>query len=72
MLPSTRAVILRGQLLTLGAMDAINYLFAGPAGAIGGLGLGVVDELPPVKAQFAAYAMGRGRPLPAAACFIDP
>jgi 2-octaprenylphenol hydroxylase len=59
------------NMLTLGAMDAINYLFAGPAGAIGGLGLGVVDKLPLVKAQFAAYAMGRGRSLPAAARLID-
>jgi len=59
-------------MLTLGAMDAINHLFAGPCGGIGGLGLGVVDKLPLVKARFAAYAMGRGRSLPAAARLIDP
>jgi len=60
------------NMLTLGAMDAINYLFAGPGGGIGGLGLGVVDKLPLVKALFAAYAMGRGRSLPAATRLIDP
>jgi 2-octaprenylphenol hydroxylase len=59
------------NMLTLGAMDAINRLFAGPAGGIGGLGLSVVDKLPLVKTRFAAYAMGHGRSLPAAARLID-
>jgi 2-octaprenylphenol hydroxylase len=55
------------NMLTVGAMDAINRLFWGPIGGIGGLGLGAVDKLPLVKARFAEYAMGRGRSLPAAA-----
>ena len=55
------------NMLTVGAMDAINRLFWGPVGGIGGVGLGIVDKLPFVKARFAEYAMGRGRSLPAAA-----
>ena len=55
------------NMLTVGAMDAINRLFWGPVRGLGGLGLGAVDKLPLVKARFAEYAMGRGRSLPAAA-----
>jgi len=58
--------------LTLGAMDFINTLFTGTASGLGGLGLGVIDRLPRVKARFAEYAMGRGRSLPAAARPIEP
>lgn len=55
------------NLLTLGAMDALNNLFSGPAGAIGGWGLEVADRLPPLKSLFVNYATGYGRDLPAAA-----
>ena len=60
------------NLVTLKTMDVINRLFTGPAGELGGLGLGVVDKLPAVKARFADYAMGRGRSLPGAARLVEP
>jgi 2-octaprenylphenol hydroxylase len=55
------------NLLTLGMMDALNRLFAGPARQLGGEGLAAVSALRPVKNTFARYAMGQGRELPAAA-----
>jgi len=55
------------NLLTLGTMDAINGLFSGPAAALGGIGLDVVQGVAPLKAFFSAYATGRSRSLPAAA-----
>jgi 2-octaprenylphenol hydroxylase len=49
------------NLVTQGAMSAINALFSGPAGPIGGMGLEFIDKLGPLKSRFAAYAMGSGR-----------
>jgi 2-polyprenylphenol 6-hydroxylase len=56
-----------GNLLVLGAMDAINRVFSSRVRDIAGLGLGVVDRLTPLKARLARYAMGRGSALPIAA-----
>lgn len=59
------------NLLTLGVMDGLNRLFAGPARDLGGEGLAAVSLLTPVKNRFARYAMGQGRELPAAARTIN-
>ena len=55
------------NLLTLTSMSALNGLFSGPAGGIAGMGLELVNRLGPLKSRLAAYAMGQGRALPAAA-----
>lgn len=55
------------NLLTLGAMVALNGLFTGPGRELGGRGLELVSGFPAIKNQFARYAMGHGRDLPAAA-----
>ena len=58
------------NMLTMGAMDAINRVFGDDyagLGELGGLGLDVVDRLTPLKRRFATYAMGQGRDLPVAA-----
>jgi 2-octaprenylphenol hydroxylase len=55
------------NLVTMGMMDAINRAFTGPLAEVVGLGLEVVDRLPPLKARLARYAMGMRRDLPAAA-----
>ena len=48
------------NLLALGTMDAINRAFTGSARDIAGRGLGIVDQLTPLKSRLARYAMGRG------------
>jgi len=48
------------NLLALGTMDAINRAFSGSARDIAGRGLGIVDQLTPLKSRLARYAMGRG------------
>lgn len=59
-----------GNLLTMGMMDGLNRLFGAewvPAARLGGVGLGIINRLTPVKNRLARYAMGRIGDLPAAA-----
>lgn len=56
------------NLLTMGALDAINRVFTvKPFAEAGGVGLDIVDRLVPLKNLFARYAMGVRSSVPAAA-----
>lgn len=58
------------NLLTMGVLDGLHRLFGAgwvPAARLGGLGLGIVDRLAPVKRRLALYAMGDSGDLPMAA-----
>ena len=58
------------NLVTMGVLDGLHRLFGAgwvPAARLGGLGLGIVDRLAPVKRRLALYAMGDGGDLPMAA-----
>ncbi len=58
------------NLLTMGVLDGLHRLFGAgwvPAARLGGLGLGLVDRLVPVKRRLALYAMGGSGDLPVAA-----
>jgi 2-octaprenylphenol hydroxylase len=55
------------NLLTMGTMDMLNRIFAGPLAEAGGLGMQVIDYLAPLKLRLARHAMGLRRDLPAAA-----
>lgn len=58
------------NLLTMGVLDGLHRLFGAgwvPAARLGGLGLGIVDRLAPVKRRLALYAMGDSGDLPTAA-----
>ncbi len=57
-------------LLPMGVLDGLHRLFGAgwvPAARLGGLGLGIVDRLAPVKRRLALYAMGDSGDLPMAA-----
>ncbi len=49
------------NLITLGAMDALNRLFGSPAADIGGFALGLIERSGPLKSSLARYAMNHGR-----------
>ncbi|MCC5793852.1 MAG: FAD-dependent monooxygenase [Chromatiales bacterium] len=58
------------NLATLVALDGLHQLFAAPAGPLrlaGAAGLGLVDQLRPVKHALARVALGEGHDLPRAA-----
>lgn len=58
------------NLVTMGVLDGLHRLFGAgwvPAARLGGLGLGIVDRLAPVKRRLALYAMGDSGDLPMAA-----
>ena len=58
------------NLLTMGMLDLLHQLFGGawvPAARLGGLGLGIVNRLAPVKRRLALHAIGRSGDLPAVA-----
>ena len=58
------------NLLMMGVLDGLHRLFGAgwvPAARLGGLGLGIVDRLAPVKRRLALYAMGDSGDLPMAA-----
>jgi ubiquinone biosynthesis UbiH/UbiF/VisC/COQ6 family hydroxylase len=55
------------NLITMGMMDLLNRAFASPLGEFAGIGMEWLNRSQPLKNQFARYAMGRGRELPAAA-----
>jgi len=58
------------NLLTMGVLDGLHRLFGAgwvPAARLGGLGLGIVDRLAPVKRRLALHAMGDSGDLPMAA-----
>ena len=58
------------NLLTMGMLGLLHQLFGGawvPAARLGGLGLGIVNRLAPVKRRLALHAIGRSGDLPAVA-----
>jgi 2-octaprenylphenol hydroxylase len=55
------------NLVTMGVMDLLNRAFAPPFGELAGMGMEIVNRVPPLKSRLARYAMGLGREQPAAA-----
>jgi 2-polyprenyl-6-methoxyphenol hydroxylase-like FAD-dependent oxidoreductase len=50
-----------GNALTMGTMDVLNALFRSPLAASAGAGLGMVEQLVPLKRLLADKAMGDPR-----------
>jgi 2-octaprenylphenol hydroxylase len=50
-----------GNALTMGTMDVLNALFRSPLAASAGAGLGMVEQLVPLKRLLADQAMGDPR-----------